>query len=140
MVRFGRRFEECVPGEIQGTLNRLRLHLRQATATLHDCTNQTRTHHRTARHLVDVVRGRRFRPSVDVDVCEPAVLQPALADQVSRLVEDVGQGVELGEPCARFVTEPQLSSAAALGQPTWRMTVQIDGRNWWSRGSSGCRR
>ena len=58
----------------------------------------------------------------------------AVADQVGRLVEDVGHVVEFGEPRTGFVTESQLSGEAALSQPVW--TVSVDGRNWWSRAAA----
>ena len=147
MIRLGRGPEEGVPRDVQGALDRLTPHLRQATACLQDCANQARPHHWPASHLVDVVGGHGLCPSVVVLVGEPAVLQPAGTDQVSGLVEDVGEIVKLGKPCTGLVTSPQLSDEAALGPPTW-MTIDIEGQEsgdpWqrlsWLNSAPGCRK
>ena len=63
------------------------------------------------------------------------MLQPAAADEVSGLVENLGQVVQLGEPRTGLIAELQLPGEAALCAPTWAMTVDIEGRNDLVRGN-----
>jgi methyl coenzyme M reductase subunit C len=89
--------------------SRARLHclspdVRHVTTSLCDGTHQARRD-RTTGHLMDVIGGHDMCLSGVVEVGEPTVLQPAPADQVSGLVEDLGHAMELGESRTGLVTE-----------------------------------
>ena len=105
---------KCVPGEVDGALNGLSPHIREPTACFDDRADQARSDHRTTSHLIDVGNAHGLGPSIVILIGEPAVLQPAGTDQVSGLIEDVGEMMELGEPCAGIVTITQLSGEVAL--------------------------
>src|SRR5687768_8512813 len=120
-----------VPGEVHSTLDSLAAHVRQTSTGLNDRTDQAGPDHRTPSHSVDIVGGHGSGPSVVVEIGEPAVLQPTAADQVSGLVEDIGHVIELGEPRAGLVMDPQLSDTAAFRPPARAGIFNVDGQTGW---------
>jgi hypothetical protein len=135
---FLRGLEQGVPGQIHGALHYLRPNLRQAARSLDDGTYQAGLNDGMARHLLGVVRIHGPDLTGVVAVCEPPVLQPAHAYEISGLVEDAGDVVELGESRARLVAEPELAHLSTPGPPADLDFGYIGARSLGRRDDSGC--
>jgi len=94
-----------VPGQVEGSLDRLGVHRRRPTAGMDDRSDEAGAHHRSSAQPVQSQHGQRLRPIWLTDG-EPTVLQPAAHDQIVRRRDEGPDAVEVGQ--LRIQTIPAL--------------------------------
>ena len=92
-----------MPGEVQGTVDQLGVHGREAAAGLDDRAHEAGANDRTPAHQVQVGRSSQPGPAGLVPVGEPGVLHPASPDDLPGLVEQLVDAVQLGQPRGEHV-------------------------------------